>query len=61
MQYRMPLKKLLVDRKVPAALREAVPVFADEAGVLAVGGIGANVDRLAFGLPAMQIRLESMK
>jgi tRNA(Ile)-lysidine synthase len=55
------VKKLFVDRKIPAAMREAIPIFADDAGVLAVGGIGANVERLASRLPAMQIRLETMK
>lgn len=52
------LKKLFVDRKIPAAMRDLVPVFADERGVVGVGGIGANVDRLAATLPAMQIRIE---
>lgn len=55
------LKKLFVDRKIPAALRESIPVFADAQGVLGVAGIGANVDRLAKSLPAMQIRLESLE
>ena len=55
------LKKLFIDRKIPAALRDSIPVFADEAGILGVAGIGANVDRLAVGLPAMQIRLESIE
>lgn len=55
------LKKLFVDRKIPAAMRNSVPVFADEWGVVGVGGIGANVDRLAGKLPAMQIRLESIE
>ena len=40
------LKKLLADKKVPAAERGLVPVIADEQGVLAVGGIGANLERL---------------
>ncbi len=52
------LKKLFVDRKIPAAIRKSIPVFSDEQGVLGVGSIGANVDRVATGLPAMQIRLE---
>ena len=52
------LKKLFVDRKIPAAMRDLVPVFADERGIVGVGGIGANVDRLAAGLPAMQIRIQ---
>ena len=52
------LKKLFVDRKIPAAMRNLVPVIADAEGIVGVGGIGANVDRLAEELPAMQIRLE---
>lgn len=52
------IKKLFIDRKIPAAVRETIPVFADEQGVLGVYGIGANVDRLATTLPAMQIRVE---
>lgn len=39
------LKKLFIDRKIPACLRERIPVLADDAGVLAVHGIGANRDR----------------
>lgn len=39
------LKKLMIDRKIPAALRDHIPVIADEAGVLGVYGIGANLDR----------------
>lgn len=41
------LKKLFIDEKIPAGQREAVPVLADEAGVLAVIGIGGNLDRLS--------------
>jgi len=40
------LKKLFADRKVPAAERCFVPVIADDQGVLAVGGIGANLERV---------------
>lgn len=54
------LKKLFIDRKIPAHRRLFVPVLADEQGVLAVGGIGANVDRLTKSLPAVQIRLEAL-
>ena len=39
------LKKLFIDRKIPAAKRNRIPVIADEAGVLGVYGIGANLDR----------------
>ena len=51
------LKKLFVDRKIPAAQRDAIPVIADEQGVLAVGGIGVNLDRVADKLPAWQIKI----
>jgi tRNA(Ile)-lysidine synthase len=54
------LKKLFIDRKIPAHRRPYTMVVADERGVLGVGGIGANVDRLATELPAMQIRLEPL-
>ncbi len=37
------LKKWLIQEKVPAARRESIPVFADEIGVLAVMGLGADV------------------
>ena len=49
------LKKLMIDRKIPAARRDRIPVLADEKGVLAVGGIGVNMDRAAKTLPAWQI------
>ena len=55
------LKKLFIDRKIPAHQRPYIPVLADEQGVLGVWSIGANVDRLATELPAMQIRLELLK
>lgn len=40
------LKKLFIDRKIPAARRKDIPVLADDAGVIAVCGIGPNLDRL---------------
>ena len=52
------LKKLFIDRKIPAAHRDAVPVICDDAGVLGVYGIGVNLDRAATALPATQIRFE---
>ena len=55
------LKKLFIDRKIPAHQRSHIVVVADEQGVLGLGGIGANVDRLASELPAMQIRLEPLE
>ncbi len=43
------LKKLYIDRKIPEYLRKQIPVVADESGVLAVYGIGPNLDRLCEG------------
>ena len=52
------VKKLFIDRKIPAAHRENVPILCDDLGILAIGGIGVNLDRAAKTLPAEQIRLE---
>lgn len=54
------LKKLFIDRRIPAARREQIPVLADDKGVLAVYGIGADLDRLAQELPAVLIRFEEI-
>lgn len=43
------LKKLFIDRKIPMHQRLAIPVIADEAGVLAVYGLGANLSRRQEG------------
>ena len=50
------LKKLFIDRKIPAPLRGTIPVICDDAGILGVLGIGVNLDRAATSLPAVQIR-----
>ncbi len=55
------LKKLFVDRKIPAAQRQEIPVLADDAGVLGVYGIGVNRDRAAQELPATRIQIRSRK
>ena len=52
------LKKLFIDRKIPASRRPQIPVIADEKGVLAVYGIGVNLDRVPQCLPAKTIKLE---
>jgi tRNA(Ile)-lysidine synthase len=49
------LKKLFIDRKIPAAERCRIPVVCDDEGVLGVYGIGANIDRLASGDGAVEI------
>lgn len=48
------LKKLFIDRKIPASQRPLVPVLADEEGVLAVYNIGVNQNRISSQRPAMQ-------
>ena len=52
------LKKLFIDRKIPAHLRDRIPVVVDEAGILGVYGIGPNLDRTAGMLPAVTIRIQ---
>lgn len=48
------LKKIFIDRKIPASQRPTVPVLADDLGVLAVYAVGANQNRIPTELPAMQ-------
>lgn len=55
------LKKLFIDRKIPANLRDTVPVIADEGGVLGVCGIGPDRKRLAKQLPAVELRFERIE
>ncbi len=39
------VKKLFIDRKIPAARRHLVPIVADEQGILGIYGIGPDVRR----------------
>ena len=55
------LKKLFIDRKIPAAQRPEIPVICDDRGVLGVYSIGVNRDRAAAALPAVTIRLENIR
>ena len=48
------VKRLFIDRKIPASQRSGIPVLADAGGVLGVPGIGANLDRIGNDLPAVQ-------
>ncbi len=48
------LKKLFIDRKIPASQRHMIPVLADDKGVLAVYHIGVNQNRVPLQLPAVQ-------
>ena len=56
---RRTLKRLMIDRKIPAAQRGLLPVIVDEAGILGVCGIGPDTGRLAQeGFPAIRICIE---
>lgn len=53
------LKRLLCDRKIPAAQRGLIPVLASGAQVLAVYGVGIHLDRMPVeGQPAVIIQIE---
>ena len=54
------LKKLFIDQKIPADERGNIPILCDEAGILGVFGIGADVKRLVDTMPAIQIRFEQI-
>ena len=51
------LKKRFIDRKIPARLRDFIPVLEDDNGILAVAELGAEMSRRAESLPAIQIRI----
>lgn len=56
---RKTLKRWMIDRKLPRAQRDTVPVIADGGGVLAVYGMGADLDRMAgIADDAMIIKIE---
>ena len=55
------LKKLFIDRKIPAQQRDFIPVLADDAGVLGVYGIGACINRRVQSLPAITICFEPLR
>lgn len=55
------LKKLFIDRKIPAAQREQIPVLCDEQGILGVYGLGTNLDRAAQALPGVTVHIEKIK
>lgn len=52
------LKKLFIDRKIPADQRTLLPVLEDEEGILGVYGIGADRKRQIKKLPGWQIIID---
>ena len=64
-QIRLPggtrsLKKLFIDRKIPAHDRDRIPVLVDDEGILAVHGIGPDARRKAAALPAVTVRISPL-
>ena len=55
------LKKLFIDRKIPATERDGIPVLCDERGILGVYGIGVHGDRMVKTLPAITIHIENIE
>ena len=55
------LKKLFIDRKIPASQRDTIPVLCDGMGLLGVYSIGVNLDRAAASLPAVTVRFEKIQ
>ena len=54
------LKKLFIDRKIPARLRDRVPVLADDRGILAVYGFGTNPELESEDFPAVRVEIEKI-
>lgn len=53
------LKKLFIEKKIPAHLRDSIPIIADDAGPLAVYSIGSDVRaRPAYGDPVISINIK---
>lgn len=54
------LKKLFIDKKIPASLRLQIPVLEDEKGIVGVYGFGADQRRIAKEFPCVEIRFEQL-
>ncbi len=56
------LKKLMIDKKIPRALRDKIPVIADGRGPVAVWSVGQDISYLpAPGEPAIEIKIEEIR
>ena len=57
--FHKSLKKLMIEKKIPEALRMRLPVFVCGQELLAAGGIGVSADHRAVeGQPALIISIE---
>ena len=54
------LKSLFVDRKIPQAERNVIPVLTSGDQVLGVWGIGGNFRHMTEELPGIEIRFEKI-
>lgn len=54
------LKKLFIDKKIPASVRSQIPVVADSGGILVVYGIGADLDRITQEDSCITIQFEEI-
>ena len=52
------LKKLMIDRKIPAAERNGLAVIADKNGVIAVQNIGMDLSRAPKNGERLEIKIE---
>lgn len=52
------VKKIFIDRKIPATERDSIPVLCDDAGIFCVYSIGTSRERAARALPAVTITIE---
>ena len=55
------LKKLFIDRKIPASQRQQIPVVCDEAGILGVYSVGKNLERSDISKNTVTIRFEKIE
>lgn len=56
------LKRAMIDRKIPASIRDRLPVFVSEGRLLAVAGLGANLDWAArTGEPALLLEIQNLQ
>lgn len=55
------VKKLFIDKKIPASLRPFIPVLVDDDGVVGVFGIGVDINHIADSFPAWQIMITQKK
>jgi len=51
------LKKLFIDKKIPATQRMRIPVIADDGGIVGIYGFGPDLDRFSLEGEAIEIKI----